>query len=64
MQNITDLRESLLDNYNKMKAGKMSLRLGKTLANTAGKIITSLKVEIEYNSIMGVSKDIDFLKNE
>jgi hypothetical protein len=60
MQNIVELRKSLSDNYTKMKAGKMGLNVGKELANTAGKIINSLKVELEYNSMMDVKKKIDF----
>lgn len=61
MQNIVELRNSLSDNYTKMKAGKMGLNVGKELANTAGKIINSLKVELEYNSMMDVKKKIDYL---
>jgi hypothetical protein len=62
MQNITELRTSLADNYTKMKAKKMGLNVGKELANTAGKIINSLKIELEYNSMMGIKDEIDFLK--
>ena len=45
-----------------MKAGKMNIGLGKELANTAGKIINSLKVELEYDQILSIKKEIDFLK--
>ena len=38
--------------------------LGKELANTAGKIINSLKVELEYNQILSLKQEIDFLKNK
>jgi len=62
MQNITELRTSLSDNYTKMKSGKMSLGVGKELANTAGKIINSLKVELEYNQLLNIKNEIDFLK--
>jgi len=62
MQNITELRTSLADNYTKMKANKMGLNVGKELANTAGKIINSLKVELEYNSLMDIKKEIPFLQ--
>ena len=62
MQNITDLRNSLADNYTKMKAGKMNMPLGKELANTAGKIINSLKAELEYNAQHKLIKNIDFLE--
>lgn len=63
MQNITELRISLADNYTKMKANKMGLNLGKELANTAGKIINSLKVELEYNALIGIKETIPFLKS-
>jgi len=64
MKNIVELRNSLSDNYTKMKSGKMGLNVGKELANTAGKIINSLKVELEYNSIMDIKKKIDYLDTE
>lgn len=64
MQNITELRKSLSDNYTQMKEGKMDISTGKELANTAGKILTSLKVELEYNEMMGIKNEIDFLKSE
>jgi len=62
MQNITELRTSLADNYTRIKAGKMGLNVGKELANTAGKIINSLKVELEYNSMLNIKEEIEFLK--
>jgi hypothetical protein len=62
MQNITELRNSLLDNYSKMKSKEMELKEGKELANTAGKVLNSLKIELEYQSLTGNKKDIDFLK--
>jgi hypothetical protein len=64
MQNITELRKSLADNYTKMKAGKMGLNTGKELSNCAGKIINSIKVELEYNSMLGIKEKIPFLENK
>ena len=64
MQNITELRTSLADNYTKMKGGKMTLGVGKELANTAGKIINSLKVELEYNSLLDIKSTIPFLETK
>lgn len=63
MENITELRKSLSHNYSQMKSGKMGLDIGKELANTAGKIINSLKVELEYNQMTGQKKKIDFLES-
>jgi hypothetical protein len=64
MKNITELRTSLSENYEQMKSKKMDLKIGKELANTAGKIINSLKVELEYNSMMDIKKKIDFLDTD
>lgn len=61
MENITDLRKSLADNYTKMKAGKMGLNTGKELSNCAGKIINSAKVQLEYNAMLGIKEKIPFL---
>ena len=62
MQNITELRKSLAENYEQMKAKEMDIKLGKELANTAGKIINSIKVEMEYNQMFDKKKKIDFLE--
>lgn len=61
--NIKDLRKSLTENYSMMKAKKMPIGTGKELANTAGKILLSCKVELEYNTLMGEKKRIDFIDN-
>ena len=42
----------------------MDLKLGKELANTAGKIINSLKVELEYKQMTGDKSEIKFLKTK
>jgi len=62
MQNITELRKSLADNYEKMKSGDMEIKQGKELSNCAGKIIQSLKVELEYQTLLGTAKEIKYLK--
>ena len=59
MQNIKELREKLSQNYKEMENGTRSLKLGKELANTAGKIIGSLAVELNYNNSMEYQKKID-----
>lgn len=62
MENISELRKSLADNYTKMKSGKMSLNTGKELSNCAGKIINSIKVELEYNNMLGIKEKIKFME--
>jgi hypothetical protein len=62
MQNIEDLRKSLSENYEAMKAGKMELKEGKELSNCAGKIISSVKLELEYQMMMGIKQEIAFMQ--
>jgi hypothetical protein len=63
MQNIRQLRADLLENYEKLKDGTMPLKQGKELANTAGKILSSVKLELTYNAMMERKREIEFLEN-
>ena len=62
MQNIKELRNNLAENYELMANKKMDFRQGKELANTAGKLLGTLKIELEYQQIQGTKKKIDFLE--
>ena len=62
MQNIKELRDSLMDNYEQTKSGQMEKGTCKELANTAGKIINTLRAELEFMAMTGVKKDIAFLR--
>jgi hypothetical protein len=62
MKNITELRNDLLDVYEKLRAGSMEIKEAKEINNTAGKIISSAKVQIEYATVRGEKPDIDFMK--
>ena len=62
MQNIEQLRNSLSENYDKMRSKEMDLKTGKELANTAGKILSSLKLQLEYNTWMSIKKQIQFME--
>lgn len=62
MQNIKQLRESLCVNYDKMRTKKMAISTGKELANTAGKILSTCKVQLDYNTLMGKKERIEFLE--
>lgn len=64
MQNITDLRNSLLENYKLTKENKMALDKNKVLSNNASKILGTLKVELNYNSQVGNKKKIKFLETK
>ena len=61
MRNIKELRETLTENYDKLRAGEMERALVGELNNTAGKIISTVVTELKYQNHMGIKKEIDFL---
>lgn len=62
MKNIEDLRNDLLNNYEKTKTGEISIGLAKELSNSAGKIIATVKAQLEYNKYVGNTSEIPFMK--
>ena len=64
MKNIKELRETLTENYEKLRAGDMERALVCELNNTAGKIISSVVTELKYQNHMGLKRKIDFLEYE
>lgn len=65
MRNIKDLRDEQIDAYNKLKAGKIGQSQAKELANVAGKILSSCKIQMEYNKMVGDQKKrIKFMNSD
>ena len=63
IQNVEDLRNDLVEMYQEIKAGKIGLKEAKERTNTAGKILNSAKLELEYNSFTKSGSKIPFLEN-
>lgn len=61
MTTITDIRNDLLDVFNKLKSGAMDPKDAFEINNTAGKIISSAKVQLAYAALRGEQPDIPFL---
>lgn len=59
--NMRELREFLSDNMQKHKAGSILAADINASANMAGKILSSVKIELEHSRITGSTKSIDFL---
>ena len=59
--NVVELRNDLLDVYDQIRNGKIGIREAKENANVAGKIISTAKLQLEYNAYMKTSSKIDFL---
>ncbi len=65
MKNVTDLRNDLMDVYEKTKKGEIDISTASELANNAGKIIKSAALELEYNRFTKqADKLIPFLESK
>ncbi|WP_396141063.1 hypothetical protein [Flavobacterium sp.] len=62
--NIKDLRDSLVESFGELKAGKLKNKDAKELTNLAGKIIMTAKTELDYNKYMKTEKRIDFFETD
>jgi hypothetical protein len=63
MKNINDLREDQIAVYADLRSGKVGQSQAKELANVAGKILSSCKIQMEYNKMTGNNKKaIKFLE--
>ena len=60
-ENIEALRQSLLESYNMLRQDpKRVVQVGE-LANTAGKVIGTVKLELEYAALRKETPNIAFL---
>lgn len=62
--NITELRDQLLDAYEWVKGDARRGNQVKEMANTAGKVIGTLKLQLEYAMLRGEKPAIEFLGGE
>lgn len=63
MKNITDLRTDLLQVYEGLRDGSIEVKTAKELSNSAGKIINSVRVELDYVGMRGETPNIDFMQS-
>ena len=60
--NIKELRDDLLDAYEMLKTDPRRVVQVGELANTAGKIINSVKIELEYSLLKKERPNLPFLE--
>jgi len=63
MTTITDIRNDLINVFNGLKDGTMDAKDAVEINNTAGKIISSAKVQLTYAALRGERPDIEFLRS-
>lgn len=59
--NVTNLRKDLITVYEDLRTKKIGLSEASEAANVAGKIISTAKVQLEYNKHCGSKDPITFL---
>lgn len=59
--NVTNLRNDLIKVYEDLREKKIGISEASEAANVAGKIISTAKVQLEYNKYCGSKENIAFL---
>lgn len=62
--NVTELREELVNVFNKLKNKEIGLQEAKELSNVSGKIVSTAKAQLEYNKYSGSKSKIKFLEGK
>lgn len=61
MKNLTQLRDELTATFKNLKDGSLDVAQAAEMNNTAGKIISTVKVELEYAALRKEAPTIAFL---
>ena len=64
MNNANELRKQLVEVFEQLKSGEIKHSEAAELANLAGKMIASAKVQIEYYALRKESPKINFLQDD
>lgn len=60
-KDINELRDQLLDAFDWVKQDPRRANQVKEMVNAAGKVLGTVKAQIEYSMLRGEEPDIDFL---
>lgn len=63
MKNIEQVREELAQVFDDLKEGRINHHTASELNNCAGKIINSLKVQLDYYGLRKEKPTIDFMES-
>ena len=63
MRNVTELRDQLSQVFTDLRTGDVKHTDAAELANIAGKMINSAKVQLDYYALRKEAPNIDFLKS-
>lgn len=63
INNVEELREFLSRDLERVSNGDITPAVANASANLSGKILQSVKLELEYNAAVGAQPNINFLGN-
>lgn len=63
MKNIEEVRAELCQAFGDLRFGELEVKKAAELSNMVGKIVNTLKVELEYAHLRKEKPDIAFMKN-
>ena len=61
IKTINDLRDILADEIDKLRKGDTTAASVNAVTNATGKILSTVKLEMEYNKLLGKTPDIAFI---
>ena len=61
MKNISELRDELATVFEGLRNGSVDVKVASEMNNAAGKMINTLKVQLEYAHLSGKKPDIAWL---
>ena len=64
IRTINDLRAILAEEIAKLRAGETTAANVNAVTNATGKILSTVKIEMEYNKLCGKSHEIPFISGE
>lgn len=62
LKTVNEVREILADEIQKLRRGDNTAVNVNAVVNAVGKILSSVKLELEYNKIIGKTPDIPFIR--
>jgi hypothetical protein len=62
MKNLTELRTKLSPMFEELRTGATDVKVASEMNNTAGKIINTLKVQIEYAQLRDEKPTITYME--
>jgi len=62
MKNMKEVRQKLVDLSNKLETGEVDLKVCTEMHNGIGKIINTVRTQLEYSKLRKEKPTIDFMK--